>query len=52
LTDRRILDKGYGRSFADALPVKLEVFDGTEALLEEIGAWFGVSSSPETGAQN
>jgi len=40
LTDRRILGKGYGRSFAEALPARLEVFDEADALVEAIGDWF------------
>jgi len=40
LTDRRILEKGYGRAFVDALPARVEVFGTVDTLVEEIGTWF------------
>ncbi len=40
LTDRRVLSRGYGRAFASALPVRLEVFESSAELVDEIGAWF------------
>ncbi|MGB2983006.1 MAG: helicase C-terminal domain-containing protein [Candidatus Bipolaricaulia bacterium] len=41
LTDRRILVKGYGRSFAAALPASLEAFSSPGALVEDVAGWFG-----------
>lgn len=40
LADRRILAKGYGRTFADALPSRLEIFDSSERLVDALGRWF------------
>ena len=47
LSDRRILTKGYGRAFAQALPVSLEVFDAPDALIDDLGGWLDrVSIAP------
>jgi len=45
LADRRILSKGYGRTFADALPTRIEVFESAEVLVDELGAWFDDTGS-------
>jgi len=48
LTDRRILSRGYGRAFSAALPVPLEVFESSGALVAEIGAWFERPREPDS----
>jgi len=40
IADRRILTRSYGRTFADSLPNRVEVFDSMEDLVEGLGAWF------------
>ena len=41
LTDRRVLARGYGRSFTAALPASVEIFDAQASLVDEIADWFG-----------
>ena len=40
LTDRRVLARGYGRSFVAALPASLEIFEAPAELVDEIAGWF------------
>ena len=50
LVDRRIVAKSYGRTFAAALPGRLERFESPEELAEGLSGWFDGPSPPPSPA--